>query len=890
MAFGKYNIITTDEQLDELDQYLTEEGFTRFAVDTETNGLKFWKNLVIGLSLSVDSKQGFYIPFLTWEPDVESEKVRKIDKVPTKVYEKGEFRCIWTGKRYPEFVTNKEYTYPEKVVELFRKWFASEGVQLIMHNAPFDVLMIEESMGLELQDNLFVDTVLLKHVLDENSSNGLKETAILWAKELGIPVEEQANKEQIETAKSIIRNGGEYRKKRKDIWRGDLETTGKYACADTFLTFGLFEVGLDKLISEFEEKHLDWFFEEEVMPLCREVVIPMRRNGVRIDVPYFQEMERETSEKMDELEDIIINIIAPYIKDFDIGLSVAEAVTKKSIIEELIVSEGLTYPTQVNKKTGVVKKTLAKKPVQKAFAETGHWLWGYLLGENELELSDARLETLKKKIYFQKAERRYQFNIASDGHLRWLFCTKLGFDKRELPQTDSATKENPIPSMKAEVLRDHMFKKHPDFVKPLLLYKKLQKLHSTYILPALELRNGDMLHMDMVQSGTISGRFACRGGFNLQTLPKVEEIDRCKACGSKHVEVIHPIHLVAVMGCQDCGHVEEDILCPSAIKKGFIAPEGYKIVNADYSSLEPRCFSFMSGDPKLKDIYLKDLDMYSKIYCDMEDHEGKYSPDPKAPNFLKKQNVAARNMVKPVVLGVPYGARGPQTARLMGFKKIDRNGNEVLDVERGKEFREKYLDTYPKLRAYMDGQDAKACGNGFVETIVARRRHYKFTKPVYELLCQADLTIDEFLDAKRKALETQAIDDEVFTYNALKKLGIECGFHMKDDKGIPRTWNFVRAMFKNELNNSKNFPIQALGAHIANRAMLEMTREYKKAGLKSIVVLQVHDEITSYALETELDKTIELKRDRMEKNKFALLVDIPMVAEPLVADNLKEAK
>jgi DNA polymerase-1 len=408
------------------------------------------------------------------------------------------------------------------------------------------------------------------------------------------------------------------------------------------------------------------------------------------------------------------------------------------------------------------------------------------------------------------------------------------------------------------------------------------------------LNNNGYLHMDFVQSGTTSGRFACRGGFNLQTLPKVEELDRCKKCGSKDVIVVNPIKLVAVMGCNSCGHEESDIVCPSAIKKGFVAPKGWKIVNADYSSLEPRCFSFMSGDPKLKEIYLKDLDLYSKVYCDMEDPEGRYSPDPKAPNFLKKADNSKRNMVKPVVLGIPYGARGPQTARLMGFKKMqrDRYGNEkeVLDVERGKDFREKYLNTYPQLRSYMDGQDAKACGQGYVETIVGRRRHFKFTKLVYKLLVEADVSIEEFLDAPKKLLDTQAVDASVLTFPALKKLLEKCGVHLVDEKGVPRTWAFVRAMFKNELNNAKNNPIQGLGAHITNMGMLETTRGFKAAGLDSMVVLQVHDEITSYAKDTQLNKTIEIQKDRMENNKYAKLIDIPMIAEPVIADNLKDSK
>lgn len=888
----KYEIIQNEQQLAEMDAYFEEGQYSLISVDTETNGLHFWKNLVIGISISTDRQSGFYIPFLTWKPDLNSKKSKKIKKIDTLVYENGSFECIWTGKKYPENVRPDEYEYPSTVLEVLKYRLYDQKPWIIMHNAPFDVLMIEKSLGFNLQDQIHVDTVLLKHVLDENTSMGLKETAILWAKDLEIPVEKEANREQIEMGNSVIQNDGKYGKKEKHIWRADLELMGKYAIADTALTFGLYEVGMDKLKKDYEQKHQDWFFDDEVMPLCREVIIPMKRHGVRIDVPAFQEMAQETKAKMDELEDAIHEKINSLTADFTVGESIDDVAHRKAQVEFFIREMGLEYPTKITK--GVAKKTLEKKAVQKAFAETGHWLWGWLLGETELPFDEDQMQRFKQEIYEQKAGKRYRFSISSDAHLRWLFCTKLGHDPAALPQTDSANKEKIIPSMKAEVLKQFFLDIYP-WIKKLLLYKKLDKLLGTYILPALELNNNGYLHMDFVQSGTTSGRFACRGGFNLQTLPKVEDVSKCRQCGSKDVIVIHPIKLVAVMQCNACEHLEEDILCPSAIKAAFIAPEGWKIVNADYSSLEPRAFAFVSGEQKLKDVYQKELDLYSKIYCDMEDKAGKYSPDPKAPNFLKKVANHLRDMVKPVVLGVVYGARGPQTAKLMGFKtkREDKEGNEieVLDVERGSAFREKYLDTYPNLRRFMDGQDAKACGDGFVETLVGRRRHFKFAPEVYKLLQEEQLSIDEFLDLKKSELDKEHIKKTIFTLANLTVLSEKCGFNLVDEKKrIPRTWAFVRAMFKNELNNSKNMPIQGLGAHIANRAMLETARMLRQENLSGYVGLQVHDEITCFAPADEAEITSEILKIGMETNKYAMLVDVPMIAEPIIADCLKDAK
>jgi len=399
--------------------------------------------------------------------------------------------------------------------------------------------------------------------------------------------------------------------------------------------------------------------------------------------------------------------------------------------------------------------------------------------------------------------------------------------------------------------------------------------------------------MNWNQGGTISGRFSCWGGYNLQTLPKVEEIDKCPECGSNEVSEEHDIEVLATVSCLKCDYREEGILCSSAIKKGFIAPEGMKIVNADYSSLEPRCFAFVSGDEKLKEVYWNNLDLYSKVYCDMLDPHGEYSPDPTADNYLKKAYKKGRDMIKPVVLGIAYGARDWQTAHLMDLKTtkiIKGEKKEVVDVEKGRYYRSLYLDTYPDLRKYMEKMEIEAITNGFVETLVGRRRHFKFTVLVTELLYKAGLSIEQFLDMRSKELDKQEVN-EVMTEKTLKWLSKACDFNYYDEKKDAfRTWGFIQYMYSNELNNSKNVPIQGLAAHITNMGMLETTRKFKEKGLNAWVCLQVHDEIASYALIEEAEEAATLQKDGMENNKYAKLLDIAMIAEPIICDNLKESK
>lgn len=886
----KHTIIKDVGGLQALDLKLTD--IELLAIDTETNGLKFWRDIIIGVSLAYNSDEGFYIPFLEWVPDKDSgkERNRKKEGIFTQ-YETGSFRCLWSNNKYPEQVSSTEYQPPKFIKDYFKKWFLKPEVHILMHNAPFDVLMFDFNYGIDLTHKIFCDTTLLKHIIDENTSCSLKETAIQWQNDLGFNADRQANEEQIEMGKSVVKNGGKFTKIEKSIWRADLDVLGKYAAADSYLTFGLFEVGMQKFTKDYTQEHYKWFFEDEVMPLCKEVVIPMKKHGVRVDIEYFTKLSQDTINKMNQLEDTILEEITPYLDTFSLGASLDDSVNTRNIVDKIIELEGLTYPIKSSK--GIEKESLDKGVIKKLYKSDPHWLWGYILGLDEIRYSEERMLDLKRQIYLAKTGQRHRFNISSDMHLRWLFCTRLGHSAKDLPQTDSATKDKIIPSMKAEVLKSHFLNKY-SFIKPLLLFKKLQKLHSTYIEPILRLHNNGWLHMDMMQNGTVSGRFACRGGFNLQTLPKAEELDRCSKCESKNVTLENQFPLVGDLKCNDCGHVEEDLICSSAIKFGFIAPEGHKIVNADYSSLEPRCFSFMSGDQKLKDVYQQDLDLYSKVYIDMEDKTGKYSANPKDPNYLKKVDNAKRTMMKPVVLSIPYGARAYQVAKLMGFRKtvINKKGEvvEFVDIDKGEELRQKYLNTYPKLRNFIDEQTNQALTRGYVETIIGRRRHFKYTTEIFNKLRHLNMNYEEFLDMSYKKVREELNGKPGFKAEDFVKLSKKCGFNLNDDNGEPRDWTFVRGVFSNELNNSCNMVIQGLAAHITNMAMLEMQRAFIREGLSSKVCLTVHDEITVYAKDDEAEITAMILQFYMENNKYTKLVDIPMVAEPVICTNLKDSK
>lgn len=911
----KYNLVDTREKLQQLDAILMNGDVPRFKLlgyDTETNGLQLFKTTVVGFSISFDKHSGYYIPLLRWVPDESSRRERSFEKVKYSACMEGRLQCVWTGEFFDEFVLPQVYNAKIRVpfiAEYLTRWLTKTN--LLMHNASFDINHTWINFGVDTKENLFVDTSLLLHVLNENERVGLKNAAERYRIELGINPHAMAAVEKKEMDTCIVENGG----KPGMVWRASMQFQHKYACADTFLMYGIYEAAIQEFAERFGERGLTWFFHDEVMPVAKEVVVDMKRRGVYVDVGYFKKLYEENAIKMNALEDQLMQELAPQFATFELGKSVDDAISHQRVVKKIIEMEGLKIPTVTDKKTGEVKESLAKAAVKKEFETNPHWVWGYILGEDELKYSDQKMTALKQALYEEVEGRRYRFNVGSRDHLVWLFCDKLGFDKRKLPQTDSATKDNPIPSIDAECLKEIMLPKFP-WVSKLLTFKKLQKLQSTYILPAIELSIDGWLYMDMKQNGTTSGRFSCSGGYNLQTLPRVDDemeiLEGCDKCFSKEIEIKQELECIADRHCLNpaCGFILRDITRPSAIKKGFIAPPGYKIINADYASLEPRCFAYVSGEDKLKEVYWSNLDLYSKVYCDIFDHEKQYSADPKAPNFLKKVAKAKRTFVKPIVLGIPYGAEDGQVANLIGAKTEKRNwkgelvfdedGKPIMidDYKEGKRVRDAYLATYPKLTTYMELADHNAVTLGYVETLLGRRRHLPFAKKINDVLMANDIDWHDLAQAApwelRKGKEVKIKSKQhggeiMFTeqmYEAIRE-----SIKFREESGQEGGyWAYIRSMLKGDLNNAKNNPIQGLAGHIANRGMLDTNRSFKAKTMDAWVCLQVHDEITGYARIGIEEPAAECLRVGMETNQVTALLDIAMIADPVICDNLKESK
>ena len=163
-------------------------------------------------------------------------------------------------------------------------------------------------------------------------------------------------------------------------------------------------------------------------------------------------------------------------------------------------------------------------------------MWEHILNGAPIKYSAEKLEKIKWEIYVENEGRRYHFNLRSAAHLRWLFFDKLKVgDPADFPQTEKGNREKPIPSMDAEALKQVYLPEFP-FVSKIQIFKKLSDLLSKYIENITELHNVGYLHMGFDQAGTTSGRFSCRGGFNLQTLPRAEDSEHCINCESTNIK------------------------------------------------------------------------------------------------------------------------------------------------------------------------------------------------------------------------------------------------------------------------------------------------------------------------------------------------------------------
>ncbi len=205
-------------------------------------------------------------------------------------------------------------------------------------------------------------------------------------------------------------------------------------------------------------------------------------------------------------------------------------------------------------------------------------------------------------------------------------------------------------------------------VVPLLLqYRSLHKLYSTYIEPLLKLAQRDehaRIYTSFVQTGTATGRLSSKNP-NLQNIPTRTKL------GAK-------------------------------IRKAFVADENKVLIGIDYSQIELRLLAHFSQDSVLVEAFKQNKDIHRQTAVAL---------------FGEAEADAKRSVAKTVNFGLLYG---------MGQKKL----SETLQIstKEAKEIISRYFETFPTVKNYFASIVETTKEQGYIETLLKRRRYFDYAK------------------------------------------------------------------------------------------------------------------------------------------------------------------
>lgn len=310
-------------------------------------------------------------------------------------------------------------------------------------------------------------------------------------------------------------------------------------------------------------------------------------------------------------------------------------------------------------------------------------------------------------------------------------------------------------------------KDHP-IIPMILQYRQLRKLKSTYVdpLPTMVDKVDGRIHTNYRQAVTATGRLSSDNP-NLQNIPIRSENGK-------------------------------------EIRKAFVAREKeYQLMAVDYSQIELRIIAALSEDPTMIAAFKSGQDIHAAtaakvFHVAIED-------------VTRDQRSAA----KAVNFGIIYGQSAFGLAQNLNISRTE--AKEIIDS---------YFAEYATIKNYMDGTVNQARENGYVETIMKRRRYLP----------------------------------DINSANAI-----------------------VRGYAE---RNAVNAPIQGSAADIIKMAMVAVHREMKKTNLKSKMILQVHDELVFDVHNDEVEQMKVLVKEAMES---AVNLVVPMEVEMKLAGNWLDA-
>lgn len=304
-------------------------------------------------------------------------------------------------------------------------------------------------------------------------------------------------------------------------------------------------------------------------------------------------------------------------------------------------------------------------------------------------------------------------------------------------------------------------------VEYIIEYRTLYKLYTTYIEGILNSISSDgKIHTIYTQTVARTGRLSSIEP-NLQNIPIRYELGRL-------------------------------------IRKAFVPLDNSILMSCDYSQIELRVFAHLSKVPELVMAFVNDMDIHAKTAMDI---------------FRVKEEEVTKDMrrkAKAVNFGILYGISSYGLSEDLNIKPKE-----------AKEFINKYFETYPGVKEYMDKEIEEAKKNGYVKTIMNRKR----------------------------------IIEELHSTN-----------------------HVVRSMGE---RMALNTPIQGSSADILKMAMIKIDKYFEDNNIKSTMLLQVHDELIFNVIKEEEEEVRKIVSNIMEN---IIKLDVPLKVSIEEGNNWYEAK
>ena len=385
----------------------------------------------------------------------------------------------------------------------------------------------------------------------------------------------------------------------------------------------------------------------------------------------------------------------------------------------------------------------------------------YVLADIEKEGVRIDIETLKAySLELEKDISRFEQNVFDKCGMRFNLASpkQLGevlFDKLQLDPKAKKTKTGQYQTGEDVLLA---LANKSDVVQDILDFRQLQKLKSTYVdaLPLLVNPKSGRVHTSYNQAVAATGRLSSNNP-NLQNIPIRTERGR-------------------------------------EVRKAFIArDENHVLLSADYSQIELRIIAEISNEENMLDAFARGIDIHTataaKVYgVSIEEVEPTQRRNAKAVNF-----------------GIIYGQSAFGLSQSLGIPR--KEAAEMI---------EQYFIQYPGIKRYMSETMNFARENGFVETIMGRRRYLRDIN-------SANQTVRGF--AERNAI---------------------------------------------------NAPIQGSAADLIKIAMINIHQDMKDQQLQSKMTMQVHDELVFDVLKTEVEAMKKIITHRM---RTAIQTNVPIEIE-----------